>query len=224
MFETDSEIFVFMKENLFVAVVCDMLDSLGYRNQAMHRRLRPLLPDREQCGFIGRSRTVQWMETEYVDEEDPYGLEIEMMDSLKPGDIVVHSTDYSGNNVPWGELLTTVAVKNGAAGCVCDSNIRDCTRIIEMNFPVYYTGILPLDSMGRARVMDYDVPIRCGGVQVQSGELIFADYDGIVVIPESVEREVLKLSLEKVGKESVTRKELQAGKTLREVYDRYGIL
>lgn len=115
-------------------------------------------------------------------------------------------------------------MRNGAVGCVCDSQIRDCTRIIEMNFPVYHAGILPLDSLGRARVINYDGPIRCGGVQVHSGELIFADYDGIVVIPKSVEHEVLKLAYEKVGKESETRKALQAGKTLREVFDIYGIL
>src|SRR5579875_2053740 len=85
MFENDDEIFRFMRENLYVAAVCDVLDSLGYRHQAMHQRLRPLLPDRWNCGFVGRARTIRWMETDYVDEADPYGLEIEVMDSLKPG-------------------------------------------------------------------------------------------------------------------------------------------
>lgn len=223
-FNTDKEIFQFLKEHLYVAVVCDILDSLGYRHQAMHQRLRPLLPDINNCGFAGRARTARWMEVDYIDEEDPYGLEIELMDSLKPGDVVVHSTDHAGTNAPWGELLTTVASYHQAAGCVCDSQIRDCERIIDMGFPVYYTGILPVDSMGRAKVMDVDVPIHCGGVLVHPNELIFADYDGIVVIPGDVEQDVLKLAQEKVNKESVTRKELSEGKSLREVFDRYGIL
>ena len=224
MFTNDAEIFEFVKEKLYVAVLCDILDSLDYRQQAMHQRLRPLLPDIHHCGFAGRARTIRWMDTDYVVEADPYGLELEAMDSLKPGDVVVHSTDFSGSNAPWGELMSTIARRNGAVGCVCDSQIRDCARIIEMGFPVYYAGIRPLDSQGRARVMAYDVPVRCGEVLVQPGELVCADFDGVVVVPRAVEGEVLRLALEKAGKENASRQELLNGKSLREVYARHGVL
>ncbi|TFG67728.1 MAG: RraA family protein [Anaerolineales bacterium] len=222
--KTDAEIFQFIKENLYVPVLSDILDSLGYRNQAMHQRLRPLLPDIRNCGFAGRARTVRWMEMDYVIEEDPYGLEIEIVDDLQPGDVIVHSTDYKGNNAPWGELMTTVSQLNGAVGCICDSQVRDCVRIIERGFPVYCAGISPLDSKGRARVMAYDVPILCGNVLVHPGELIFADYDGIVVVPKEIEQEVLTLAHEKANAETTTRDELLQGKSLREVYDKYGVL
>ena len=155
----------FIRQNLHVAAVCDILDDLGYREQAMHQRLRPLLPDMHNCGFVGRARTLRWMETDYIVEEDPYGLEIDFMDSLKPGDVIVHSTDFSGTNAPWGELMTTVAKYRGAV-----------------------------------------------------------DYDGIVVIPQAEVQQVLKLAQEKMTKESHTRADLLQGKTLREVYDRYGVL
>jgi regulator of RNase E activity RraA len=164
------------------------------------------------------------METDYVVEEDPYGLEIEAMDSLRPGDVIVHSTDHGGTNAPWGELMSTLAKRQGAVGCVCDSQIRDCVKIIEMAFPVYYAGIRPLDSKGRGRMMAYDVPISCGEVLVHAGELIFADFDGIVLVPRKVEQEVLRRAQEKVSKENLSRKDLLAGKTLREVYDKYGVL
>ena len=224
MFETDAEIFQFVKDKLYVSVVCDVLDSLGYRNQAMHQRIRPLLPDMRNCGFIGRARTVRWMETDYVVEADPYGLELDVMDSLKAGDVVIHSTDFGGTNAPWGELMSTIAKRNGAVGTVCDSQVRDCVRIIEMGFPVYYAGIRPLDSKGRARVMDYDVPVSCGEVLVHSGELVFADFDGVVVIPKVVEKDVLQMAYEKVGKENDSRKALLDGKSLKEVYATYGVL
>lgn len=224
MFKGDAELEKFIRDNLYVAALCDVLDSLGYRHQAMHHRLRPLLPDRKRCGFVGRARTVRWMETDYVREDDPYGLEIEAVDSLKPGDVIVHSTDSAGTNAPWGELMSTVAKRNGAVGCVCDSQIRDCDRIIEMGFPVYYTGIRPLDSMGRGMVMAYDVPIRCGEVLVKPGNLIFADFDGIVVVPAEAEESVFAKAQEKVQKESLSRKELLEGKSLREVYTKYGVL
>jgi regulator of RNase E activity RraA len=220
----DAELFAFMKEQLYVAAVSDILDSLGYRHQVMHRRLRPLLPDIRNCGFAGRARTVRWVEIDHVIERDPYGLEIEVMDSLKPGDVVVHSTDYAGTNAPFGELMSTVAKMNGAVGCVCDSQVRDCVKIIELGFPVYTTGIQALDSVGRGRVISYDEPVRCGEVLVKTGELVFADFDGIVVIPGEVEAEVVKLAKERVGKESLTRAELMQGATLKEVFAKYGVL
>lgn len=221
---SDTETVTFVRDNLYVAAVCDILDQLGYPHQAMHQRLRPLLPDRHNCGFVGRARTFRWMDADYVQEDNPYGIELEAIDSLGPGDVVVHSTDHSGNNAPWGELMSTVAKRNGAVGCVCDSQIRDCNRIIQMGFPVYYAGIRPLDSLGRGILMAYDVPIRCGDVLVKPGNLIFADFDGIVVVPNEVEEVVLVKAQEKVHKENLSRKELLEGKSLREVFLKYGVL
>jgi 4-hydroxy-4-methyl-2-oxoglutarate aldolase len=221
-FDSDAERCAWVCRNLYVPVVCDVLDALGRRGQAMHQRLRPLNP--EQCTFAGRARTARWMETDYVVEDDPYGLEIELMDSLRPGDVVVHSTDYAGTNAPWGELMSTVASRRGAVGCVCDSNVRDCRKIVALGFPVFCAGIRPLDSMGRGRVMAIDVPIRCGEALVRAGELVFADFDGVVVVPSDLEDKVLELAADKVGRENASRRELIEGKSLREVYAKYGVL
>jgi len=220
-FSDDNDLFDFMKKHLYVAAVCDILDELGFRDQVMHQRLRPLLPDIRNCGFAGRALNIKWMETDYVDENDPYGLEIEALDSSKPGSVIIHSRDSSGTNAPWGELMTTIAIQNGVVGCVCDSQIRDCVKIIDMNFPVYYTGIRPLDSKGRGLVVAYNVPVNCGEVIVYPDDLIFADYDGIVVVPRKIETEVIAKAAEKIEKENKSRKELQEGRSLREVYDKY---
>lgn len=221
-FANDTDLFAWIRENLYVPVVCDVLDSLGYRNQSMHHRLRPLDPDAST--IIGRARTLRWMDTDYVDEEDPYGMEIEVMDSLGAGDVVVHSTDPAGTNAPWGELMSTVAQRNRAVGCICDSMIRDCRKIMALKFPVFYTGIRPLDSLGRGRVMDYDVPVRCGDVLVHPGELVFADFDGIVVVPKKVEETVLQQAYDKATRENHSRRDLLKGDTLRTVFDRYKVL
>ncbi len=220
--KNDRELFAWIKENLYVAVVSDIMDEMGYRNQVMHQRLRPL--DENCCTFVGRARTFRWMETDYVVEENPYGLEIEAMDSLQEGDVVVHSTDYSGTNAPWGELMSTVAKMRGAVGCICDSQIRDCLRIKALRFPVFYRGIRPQDSKGRGIVMAYDVPVRCGDVLVNPGDIIFADFDGIIVIPKGMEKELYERARAKVEAENLSRKELLEGKSLREVYEKYGAL
>ena len=213
-----------IKNEIYAAAICDVLDELGYRNQAMHHRLRPLLPDIRNCGFVGRARTFEWKEVDYVDEQDPYGLEIEAMDSLNEGDVVVHSTDINSTNAPWGELMSTIAKRKGVTGCVCDSQVRDCVKIIEMDFPVYYAGIRPLDSKGRGLVVAYDVPVNCGNVLVNPGDFIYADFDGIVVIPKAIEKEVIDKAKEKIHSENLSRKELLGGKSLREVYNKYKAL
>ena len=220
-FDNDSALFPFIRANLYVAAVCDILDEVGFRQQAMHQRLRPLLPDIKNCGFAGRARTFDWIETDVILEDNPYGLEIEVMDSLKAGDVVVHSTDVNGTNAPWGELMSTIAKRKGVTGCVCDSQVRDCVKIIEMKFPVFYAGIRPLDSKGRGLVIAYDVPVKCGEVVVNPGDLIFADFDGVVVVPRSIEKEVITKAMEKINCENLSRQELLKGKSLREVYDKY---
>lgn len=221
-FTDDAERFAWIKANIYTPVLSDILDELGFRQQAMHHRLRPL--DQDNCQIVGRARTVRWMETDYVETEDPYGLEIEVMDALRPGDVVVHSTDYAESNAPWGELMSTAAKMRGAVGCICDSQIRDCLRIKALQFPVFCRGIRPLDSMGRGRVMAYDVPVRSGDVLVRTGELVYADFDGVVVVPRDVEAEVLERAAEKASRENASRAELLEGKLLRDVYNRYGAL
>jgi 4-hydroxy-4-methyl-2-oxoglutarate aldolase len=73
-------------------------------------------------------------------------------------------------------------------------------------------------------VIGYDVPVKCGGVMVNPGELIYADFDGVVVIPKSAESNVFELAKEKVHSESKSRKELSQGRSLREVFDKYRAL
>ncbi len=219
---TDPAYFAWIAEHLYVPAVCDVLDDLGHRHQAMHQRLRPL--DGDNCVIVGRGKTFRWMETDYVVEDDPYGLEIDAMDSIQPGDVIVHSADPGFTNAPWGELMSTIAKRNGAAGCICDSLIRDCRQIMKIGFPVFHAGIRPLDSKGRGRVMAYDVPVRCGDVLVHPGDLVFAGFDGVVVIPRSVEDGVIQLAAEKVGKENATRGALLQGRTLRDVFNEFGVL
>jgi len=219
-FSSDEERFNLMRDRLYTAVVSDVLDSLGFRNQAMRHDIRPLHPD---LVVVGRARTAFWIR-EYRDRENPYDNEIDLIDSLRPGDVTVHSTDFYGQIAPWGELLSTASKIRGSTGAVVDAFTRDVKKIIEMGFPVFTRGIKPLDSRGRGYIQDYDVPIPCGDITLRPNEIVFGDYDGIVVIPEEMEDEVLARSVEKVSGENNTRRELLEGKLLADVYEKYGVL
>jgi regulator of RNase E activity RraA len=96
--------------------------------------------------------------------------------------------------------------------------------IIEMGFPLFVRGSSPYDSKGRTDVIAYQVPIVCGNVLVKPGDIIFADIDGIVIIPQDIEDEVIKKALEKVRGENKVREELLAGVSVKEVFNKYHIL
>ena len=125
---------------------------------------------------------------------------------------------------PWGELLTTASKARGAVGCVTDGLVRDVRQIRGMRFPVFHGGIGPLDTKGRARMVEIDTPVECAGVKVCSGDLIFGDIDGVVVIPQEAISDVITRAQRKVRGENATRAELAQGRLLREVYEKYGVL
>jgi 4-hydroxy-4-methyl-2-oxoglutarate aldolase len=211
-----------MREKLFVSVLSDCLDSVGLMHQALPSRIRPL--DEERI-MVGRARTAAFMEVYHHEPgTNPYELEIALIDSLKQDEIPVFACSNPARVAPWGELLSTAAKARGAAGALMDGCTRDVRAIRAMGFPVFHGGIGPLDSKGRGRIMAIDVPIECAGVPIASGDLIFGDADGVVVIPKTIEVKVLELAFEKVTGEHNTLRDLQRGDKLADVFARYGIL
>jgi regulator of RNase E activity RraA len=207
---------------LFASLLSDVLDSFGYWRQALPARIRPL---DDNLLMLGRARTALYLEIySHTEGDNPYQLEIELIDSLQPGQIPVFACGTSGRVAPWGELLSTAAKMRGAAGALMDGAVRDINAIRAMRFPVFHGGIAPLDSKGRARVAAIDVPVECGGVLVHTGDLILGDADGVVVVPRAIEADVLRRAEEKLAGERTTLKELQAGEKLADVFARHGIL
>ena len=219
-FKNDNELFDLMTEKLYAAVIADSLDKFDIRDNVMRHDIRPLYPE---AVVVGRAMTVLCVDV-YETPSEPYQMEIESVDSLKPNDVMVSSTNRSIRTCFWGELLSTAARARGARGAVIDGFTRDTKQIIEMRFPVFATGISAVDSKGRSEVIAYDVPIECGDVLVNPGDIVFGDYDGVVVIPRDAEREVIAAALEKVTGENLTRDELRKGVKLGEVYKKYGVL
>ncbi len=212
-----------LMSQLYSAVLSDVLDELGYMNQAMPPFMRPI---DEGLVFHGRARTGLYMPTYALRaNENPYEVEIRLIDDLKPGDVPVLACNGPTTRIaPWGELLTTAAMARGAVGCVTDGLIRDVKHIRAKQFPVFHGGIGPLDSKGRARMVDMDVPVECAGVKVETGDLIFGDVDGLVAVPQKIAAEAVARAHKKVVSENRTREELENGVLLGEVFKKYGVL
>jgi 4-hydroxy-4-methyl-2-oxoglutarate aldolase len=211
-----------VRERLFTAVLSDVLDRLGHTRQAMSAKIRPL---DSSLVMVGRARTGFYVDVfEPVEGENPYELEIALVDDLRPGEVAVLGCGHSGRIAPWGDLLSTASRARGATGCITDGLVRDVKSIVEARFPVFHGGIGPLDSRGRGVMVAKDTLIECAGAPVRSGDIVFGDADGVVVIPQAIESEVLSLAFEKVKGEDSTKKELLEGKLLGEVFAKYGIL
>jgi 4-hydroxy-4-methyl-2-oxoglutarate aldolase len=210
-------------KSLSAPILSDVMDSLGLVHQAMRPFVRPL---DEQSVLVGRARTGLYMPVYSARAgENPYEVEIALVDDLKPGEVAVLACGGPTERIaPWGELLSTACMARGAAGCVTDGLVRDTRQIRTMGFTVFHGGIGPLDTKGRARMMERDIPVECGGVHVRSGDIVFGDVDGVVVIPHERAAEVIARAKQKAEGEDHTRDELRKGTLLGEVYKKYGVL
>jgi regulator of RNase E activity RraA len=211
-----------IRECLYTAVLSDVLDELGFRDQAMPPSIRPLDDTLVMAGY---ARTGVYREVyRVVPDQNPYELEIALIDDLRADEVAVFGCGGSTRIAPWGELLTTASRARGAVGCVTDGFVRDIRQIRALRFPVFHGGIAPLDSKGRGMVAEIDVPIQCAGVAVEPGDLVVGDADGVIVIPQAIEQQAVRRAFEKVDSEDRTREELAAGTRLREVFDKYRVL
>jgi 4-hydroxy-4-methyl-2-oxoglutarate aldolase len=207
-------------DDLYSAVVADVLDRLGVRSNVMAPRIRPLDRRTRLAGFAATVHCVE-VDAPPAAREDWYQGELQAVDALDQGDVMVVSTC---RGCYWGELLATASRYRGARGIVADAYTRDTLALIEMNFPTFVAGISPEDSLGRIEVDAVGAPIECGDVTVNPGDLLVGDHDGVVVIPSAVAHEVIALAEEKVSGENLVRQKLEEGMPVWEAFRTYGVI
>ena len=210
-----------LRSQLYSAVVADALDQLGLRNQSPRVALSPHTGGDKV--LLGRCKTTLWADMSHVDPQ-PYALELQAVDECRPDDVLIAAAGGSMRSGIWGELLTTAAKNTGCVGAIIDGAIRDVHKIADMNFPVYARGRCVYDSLNRQRVIDIDVPVEIDGVTFSPGDLVIADSDGIVVIPQAAEAEALRLALAKVEGENTVRDAIRGGLKATAAFKKYGIL
>lgn len=205
---------------LYSAVLCDSLDHLDLRHQAMVHTIRPLFPD---AHIIGAARTLLSVPKPGLPTR-PYQKELEALDTIQLHDVIVLRSSDDFESGVWGELLSSAARAKGAAGAIVDGLTRDAAAICRNRFSVFAQGTSLYDSYGRSEVMAYDVPVRCGKVHVNPGDIVFADFDGIIVIPLKVIEPVLEFAELKASREKVVDAEFRKGRKVVDVFVEHGIL
>ncbi len=227
--KSDEELFAMAREELYPAVVGDIMDKLGLTRQFLPPQVRPLDPS--MCA-IGRAMTV--LAADCIEPTTPperrnpsleksFGLMLDALDDLKPNEIYL-ATGGSPRYAVWGELMCTRAIKLGAAGAVMNGYSRDTQGILTLNFPTFSWGGYSQDFAPRATVIDYRVPCEIDGVHVDPGDIVFGDRDGVCVVPRQAEKEVFVKALEKARGEKMVGEAIAAGMSANDAFAKYGIM
>ena len=220
----DSELFAQAKKELFTALVGDVMDKMGLFHQFLPQNLKPLDP---HMVVIGRAMPV-WEQdlpeiTPYELLDKPFGVMFEALDQLKENEVYVCSGS-SPSYALWGGLMSTRAIKLGAAGAIVNGMSRDTNEILRLDFPTFSLGTYAQDQGPRGKVVDYRIPIDLGGISISPGDIIFGDRDGVIVVPKESEKDVFNLAFEKARGEKLVLKALQRGMSTVEAYEKYGIM
>ena len=209
-----------MRRELYSAVVADALDALGYPHQSPRVALPPLTGVER---IVGRCRTTLWADMAHADPR-PYELELRAVDACGADDVLIGAAGGSMRSGIWGELLSTAARNAGCVGAIVDGAVRDVAKMTAMGFGVFARGTCVYDSLNRQRVVDVDVPVDICGVRFAPGDLVIADIDGVVVVPQAVESQAIQRAWAKVHAENVTRDAIRAGMKAVAAYEKYGVL
>lgn len=186
--------------------VCKVGDAMRAQG-LMHYEIKPISPGMR---VIGSACTVLTRPGDalYVQK---------VIDVLQPGDVVVIDAGDIRDVACIGERLSYYMMRNGARGVVVDGAIRDSKGIIDLNFPCFSKSVCTkiFGSVGPGAI---NVPIQCGGVTVNPGDIIIGDDDGVVCVPREAAEDVLKAADEHLREELYRLKLVEEGHTVTEVF------
>jgi 4-hydroxy-4-methyl-2-oxoglutarate aldolase len=200
---------------LDTCAVSDALDRLGLKGATIG--IHPLWP----CARIaGRAVTVKLK---------PIGLEKPKqhlgtlaIEKAKKGDVIVVDNGARTDVAAWGGLLSLAAKTKGLSGVIVDGACRDVDESREVAFPIFGRAVLPVTARGRIMQQSVNEEIQFAGVQVHPGDLVIADGSGVVLIPQSREKEVIVEAEAIAARELKMAEGIRSGRSIIEVMESLG--
>lgn len=226
--KNNKELIALINDELYTAVIGDIMDKMGYYHQFLDPRIRPLKNDMK---LAGRAMTVLEADVLQNDTDaganavlkQSFGMMLQALDDLKENEVYICSGS-SPNYALWGELMSARAMQCGAVGAVVNGYSRDTKGILALGFNCFSYGPYAQDQAPRGKVIDYRVPISVDGVLVNNGDMIVGDIDGVCVVPKAIEKEVFTRALEKARGERVVLTKIKEGMPSVEAFEKYGIM
>lgn len=203
--------------SLYSSLISDCVEGLNLGPRCLSPGLAPYHQDQLRA-VAGRAHPAQLHRTNQRVEIDKL---LEMVHATPASSVVVVASDEDIQAATWGGLMTAAAQARGAVGAVVAGGVRDLHQIHPLGFAVWARYRSPADIRGRGELVSYGHPVDIHGVHVLPGELVFADANGVVVVPSGAEEEVLALCEDRLTREQATEAELRAGSDPRKTYERY---
>ena len=186
---TDSDLLAQFRR-VEVASVSDALEQITGKRMYMTHHMQPIFTAK----FAGYARTVQLKKDE--GNKDPEALTgmLEAIDQGPTDSVYVMAVEDGEDIAGMGGLMGTAMASRGYAGAVIDGGVRDVAYLRKIGFPVFATGIVPSTSVHHYRFGGSQIPLLCNGVQVNPGDVVVADSDGVAVVPKAQAQAVLTLA------------------------------
>ena len=212
-------------QRLHSALINDVTDEMGIEDNVIPCTRIESLWRRDPV--VGTAHPSQRVEVGYAERgaDDPEDSAFfQYLQAVEEGDFVVMAAPTDTEVGLWGELLSTIVQENGAVGALIDGPTRDSRMIEAHEFPVWAAGHSAIESFGRVSFREWSVPVKINDVTISPGDVVFADYESIVVIdPDDVE-DVIERGEEELETENKVRRDIRNGDSVFEVWDRYGTL
>ncbi|MFA7236114.1 MAG: RraA family protein [Phycisphaeraceae bacterium] len=204
-------------EQLYTGAVNDVMREMCLTNVALPAEIMPLRDEMTLAGFAFTIRSAADPTLEGELE-----LRVKMLDELRPNHVCVWNANGDDKASHWGGVMTQTSSKRGCRGAIIDGGIRDTKDILSQGFPIWCRYRTSNGSLSRAKMTGYQIPIIIGGVIIKPDDLIFADIDGVIVIPRKLIVPVL-LRAEAIEKNELEIKDwVAAGLSTTEIHDRGG--
>jgi 4-hydroxy-4-methyl-2-oxoglutarate aldolase len=202
----------------YTGAISDILDEMGLREQVLPHAIQSLRPGQTVAGC---ALTVLGEPAAGLGRDEYFVPFLKMLGSIKAGDVVVIQPNDS-TVAHFGELSAETAKSRGGAGVVVDGGVRDVEYLLKLGFPAFARYTTPQDMVDRWRLVDMNVPVNIGRVQVSPGDYVLGDRDGVVVIPRQAAEEAIGRAEEVVGEESHIRTAVIEGMDPTTAYEKYG--
>lgn len=212
-------------KQLYAGAVYDVLEDMGYPNQALSHKLTALAPGMR---LAAPAFTVKGTLTSgRVDADRETAMQ--MVRRMTHPCIEVRDRGTPFNVALYGELSATTVKAHGAVGALVDGGTRDSGHLVKINFAVFSRYRTPVEAFGRYKILECQVPIRISGeltdtVEVNPGDFIFGDDDGVIAIPKDLVLPVLMECERLKGLEDLARNDFDRGDDPWEVFQRYNRL
>jgi regulator of RNase E activity RraA len=203
-----------------VASVSDALEQIAGKKMYMSHRMQPIFTSK----FAGFARTVQLKKDE--GNRDPEALS-GMLDAIDQGSndsVYVMAVEDGADIAGMGGLMGTAMAARGYTGAVIDGGVRDVAYLRKIGFPVFATGIVPSTSVHHYRFAGAQVAVMCDGVQVNPGDIVVADSDGVAVVPRAQAQAVLALAQQMDFKEHSMYPVIEQLKSIQAAVKKFGRL